>query len=547
MLSVLVAGVVAATQMGAIAFPVSGSPTCNKKFTDGMLALHSFMYERAHEHFQAAVKADPRCAMARWGDAMAYNHPFWGEEDLPRARAALAAVVEEPKLARKERAYLSAARTLIADGTPRTRLAAWLVETEHMRKEFAADDEVALQHALALIANSARLSDLRKLAQAAAIGLDVLQRRPRHPGAAHYVIHACDTPELAILALPAAERYAQIAPAASHAQHMPSHIFVQLGMWERVARSNEVAWPASQKEAAGKPIDKYDWHSYSWLAAAHLELGQHGKARKLLDELASAIAREDNRDPRFAYSLIARLYLNETGAWDHADEILRPIAGPLPREAGDPDGSLGCAQHAPGGALDTRPPAGLQAHERLHLIRAEAAMRRGDEAGVRKALEALTPIHNAMNAWAGMMPPSMIERRKATEAALVWTARAYRSRGDGTIAAALAALKRLAELGDPFASGPPFDPPAKQWLAELQLAVGRPKDALATYDALLLDHPRLAAGLLGAARAAKAAGEVAAASARYAELADLWKSADASLPGLAEARAGAGAVAGASR
>src|SRR5581483_5997323 len=193
------------------------------------------------------------------------------------------------------------------EGDPKSRLKSWLDHAEHMHRTYASDDEVSLEYALALIGNSERLSDQRKLMQAAAIGMDVLARKPMHPGAAHYVIHACDTPDHAILALPAAERYAKIAPAASHALHMPTHIFVQLGMWDRVARSNEVAWAASQKDSQGKTIDVYDWHSYSWLAAAYLELGQVKKAEQLVNDLAARIAKEDNSDPRFAYSLIAHL------------------------------------------------------------------------------------------------------------------------------------------------------------------------------------------------------------------------------------------------
>ena len=289
-----------ATQMGTLHFPVTGNAACKKHFNDGMLALHSFMYDRAHDHFKAAYTADPKCAMAHWGDAMAYNHPLWGEDDPVAAKKTLAQVADEKPLTAKERAFLAAARALFGDGSSKQRMSAWLGATERMYRDFPGDDEVALEHALALIANSERLSDQGRLMHAAAIGFDVIRRNPLHPGAAHYIIHACDTPDHAILALPAADRYAKIAPAASHALHMPTHIFVQLGMWDRVARSNEVAWAASEKDSQGKPIDKYDWHSYSWLAAAYSELGQLKRAASLMNELAARMAKEDNSDPRFA-------------------------------------------------------------------------------------------------------------------------------------------------------------------------------------------------------------------------------------------------------
>jgi tetratricopeptide (TPR) repeat protein len=520
--------------MGALSFPVSGTPQCKKHFTDGMLALHSFMYDRAHGEFQAAFKADPHCVMAHWGDAMAYNHPLWGEDDLAAAKKTLGDL-DESHATPKEKAFLDAARRLFSDGEPKARAAAWLDAAAAMHKQFPGDDEVALEHALALIANSERLSDQRRLMQAASIGLDVLQRKPNHPGAAHYIIHACDTPDHAILALPAADRYAKIAPAASHALHMPSHIFVQLGMWERVARSNEDAWAASEKDERGKPIDKYDWHTYSWLTSAYLELGQVKRAEKLMKDLAERMSKEDNSDPRFAYSLMAHLYLTDGEAWDRIDELLAPVASHLPLEKGETAGSLGCAQHSPGAAGGTRYPVGLFSQQRVRWIRAEAAMLRGDEAGVKAELEAAKPIYEAMEPWHNMFGPQYLDRRKATESSLLLMARARKN--PGAVDAAVEALKKLVAAGDPFANGPAFDPPAEQWLGELYLSAGRAKEALATFDAALVRHPRLSRSLLGAARAAKACGETKISHDRYAELAALWADADADLPAVKEVRA----------
>jgi tetratricopeptide (TPR) repeat protein len=541
MLAVLLAAVVSAStsHMGVLTFPVTGNAQCQKHFTEGMLALHSFMYERARGDFQEAAKADAKCAMARWGEAMTYNHPLWGSEDLTAARAALDAVKDAQGLTDKERAFLGAARALFGEGDLKARLKAWLGAAADMHQRFPGDDEVALEHALALIANSERLSDQRKLMQAAAIGLDVFARRPQHPGAAHYVIHACDTPDHAILALSAANQYAQIAPSASHALHMPSHIFVQLGMWERVARSNEAAWAASQKDAQGKKIDDYDWHTYAWLGAAYAELGQEKRARKLLDDLAARLAREDGAEPRFGYSLAAHLYLTDSEAWAQLDEVLQPIASHLPLEKGDPPDSVGCAQHAPGGGLGTRLPVGLLSQVSVHRVRAEVAMRRGDEAGVKAELAALAPVYQALAPWKPMFSASAHERREAIEGFLLTGAHAYHEQTPAAYDAAVAAANRLIDAGDPLANGPAFDPPGEEWLGELQMAAGRPKEALAAFDAALVKHPRLSRALLGAARAAKAAGDEAVARARYTELAGLWADADADLPALAEVRAAA--------
>ena len=134
----------------------------------------------------------------------------------------------------------------------------------------------------------------------AAISMDVLQINPSHPGAAHYLIHACDSPDHAILALPAARRYAQIAPAASHALHMPSHIFVQLGMVAEVAASNEASWAASQAEdrEPGKGPDQRDWHSYSWLVDAYLNLGKLHRAEALMRALRGMLVQDDGPETR---------------------------------------------------------------------------------------------------------------------------------------------------------------------------------------------------------------------------------------------------------
>jgi tetratricopeptide (TPR) repeat protein len=538
MLATLFLGILlTASPMGKLDFSVTGNVQCNKLFQDGMLALHSFMYERAHASFAAAAKADPNCAMARWGEAMAYNHPLWGVEDVARGRAALAKVSGESRLTTKERAYLATARALYGDGDPKSRLKAWLAAAERMHEQFPEDDEVALAYALALIADSEDLTDGKKMMRAAAIGLDVMARKPNHPGAAHYMIHACDTPEHAILALPAAERYAKIAPAASHALHMPSHIFVQLGMWERAARSNEASVAATMKDHAKDTIDTYDWHSYSWLVAAYAELGQLQRARKLLDDLAARLGKEDHAGPRFAYSEAVHLYLEDSGAWEQLDELLKPIASPLPVEKGDPSGSLGCAQHAPGGALATRYPVGLIALQNVHLMHAEAAAAMGDESTVRVELQAAAPLREAMAPWVSLLPKQWAERQQAESAALLAMARAHYEQKESAWTAAAAALKKLGELRDPFASGPSFSPPADQMLGELYLVAGKPKEALSAFEAALDKHPRTSRSLLGAARAAKAAGQAELAKKYYGELKSLWENADAELPDLAEVRA----------
>jgi hypothetical protein len=202
-----------------------------------MLEMHSFQYDQAHASFGAALGRDPGCAMAAWGDAMAYEHPLWSQRDVAKSRAALARIAREDRLTPKERAYIAAARALFSTADRSAAHKAWLAAAAKMHRDMPGDDEIALQHALALIAVYDELpGHQRELSRAGAIALDVMRRRPGHPGAAHYVIHAFDNPEHAILALPA-----HIRPA----RHVDGHRAFQRARFRRFAGCSEGAWPVA--------------------------------------------------------------------------------------------------------------------------------------------------------------------------------------------------------------------------------------------------------------------------------------------------------------
>ena len=341
--------------LGQLDFPVTGSADCQRRFREGMLALHSFLYDQAHESFAAALAADPRCAMASWGDAMTYDHPVWHERDLAKGRAALQHVTGEEDVSPKERAYLGAARALYAKDGMKEAHAAWLAAASAMHHDFPDDDEVALQHALAMIAvYGYDPTHVREQMEAGAMALAVLQHHPEHPGAAHYAIHAFDSREHAILALPAARTYARIAPAAGHALHMPSHTFTHLGMWRDVVPSNERAYAASVawEKAHGHTPSKYDWHSYSWLVAALLELGQPARARHLTDEAAALLVagKDDTGLERVSYIDMVSGYVTQTERWGDVEALVAPVLAPAMNEGLEGSGPVACAMHAPGEA-----------------------------------------------------------------------------------------------------------------------------------------------------------------------------------------------------
>ena len=531
--------------LGRLEFRITGSPECQRLFDRGMLEMHSFQYDQAHASFGAALKADAGCAMAAWGDAMACEHPIWSQRDAARAKTALARVTAEREkaLTSKERAYIAAAHALFETTDAKAGLEAWLQAAAGMHAEFPNDDEVALQHALALIGvHGYDKSHQREQSEAGALALDVLGRHPDHPGAAHYVIHAFDNPEHAILALPAARRYAQIAPAASHALHMPSHIFTHLGMWPAVVASNERSYAASQAEARalGQPSEEWDWHSYSWLVAAHLELGQWASARKLVDDARAQLLTEDSPGLRGGYADVARNYLAQTGRWADADALTAPLLAVIRGEGVEGKGPVACAEHAPGGGGEERGPYVLMARVFAHGMRAEAALHTGDAAAaeargqdIGRVIEQMAPWAKSRARWQAIAAAYAAEIK--ARAALL------RERTAETEKGALDAIAQSVQLTDTSPiSGPAFDLTPRERRAEALLAAGKPAEALAEYERVVESRPKRALSLLGAARAARAAGDPAKERAHYQALADLWRDADPDLPVLAEVRAGGG-------
>ena len=499
--------------------------------------MHSFEYDRAHASFEAALAVDAACAMAAWGDAMAYVHPIWRERDLAKGRAALARVREEG-LTPKERAFVGVARALFAADDMKEANAGWLRGAAQMHLDFPDDDEIALQHALALLAMYGYdRAHIEGQMQAGAIALDVLQRRADHPGAAHYAIHAFDSREHAILALPAARVYARIAPAAGHALHMPSHTFVHLGMWRDVVPSNERAFAASieWERSRGHTSSKFDWHAHSWLVAALLELGQYGRAKQVVEEGRAmlAAAKDDTALHRAAYADEVAAYVMHTERWKEAEDLLLPVFAATNDESAAAE-SMACAAHAPGGSGAFRPPLALFARLAGNAIRAEAALQTGDFATAKKRVADHKAVRAQVAPWVKTFPPGMVATWEAREETLL-------ARADATTKGAklaVDAIERAARAAsERTVAGPVWLPPPRAMLAALLLSGGKAKEALIEYERVLEVHTRHAPALLGAARAARAAGDGAKAKAYYALLADQWRDADADLAALSEVRA----------
>src|ERR1041384_5619529 len=316
------------SQLGRVEFPTSGSAKAQALFLRGLAALHSFWYEEAIDAFRESTTVEPDFAMGYWGEAMAYNHPLWSEQGLAAARVVLAKIKETPKLTARERAYIAAVRVLYGEGDKHARDVAYSAAMEKIYRAYPDDLDAAAFYALSLLGIGGE-KGYRLQAKAGAIALDVYQKNPNHPGAAHYIIHAFDDPDHAILALPAARRYASIAPEAHHARHMPSHIFLQLGMWPEAAASNESAWEASDAWMKRKNLSPSvrDYHSLHWLLYVYLQQGRYNDAEKLLN-LMKKVMSETTYDNKLRpgyyennYANMAAAFIVETERWNLAAEF----------------------------------------------------------------------------------------------------------------------------------------------------------------------------------------------------------------------------------
>src|SRR6059058_1452540 len=233
--------------LGTITFPTSGPPAAQSAFIRGVLLLHSFEYQDAARAFREAQRIDPRFALAYWAEAMTYTHPLWNEQDANAARAALQRLGPTPQARRakaptpRERAYLNAVEILYGDGPKARRDTAYSRAMERLVARFPADREAQVLYAASLLGLSQGVRNVPTYMRAAAIVGRVFRDNPDHPGAAHLLIHCYDDPIHAPLGLAAARAYSKIAPDAAHAQHMTTHIFLALGMWDEVVSQNELA------------------------------------------------------------------------------------------------------------------------------------------------------------------------------------------------------------------------------------------------------------------------------------------------------------------
>ena len=511
-------------QIGKVAFDTTCNATAKAHFQRGLAWLHSFEYQRAERGFADAAAADPACGIAYWGVAASYYHPLWAAptpDEYKKATAALAKAREVGARSQRENDYIAALGAFYDGGDRidhKTRVLAYEAALDRLHQRFPNDREAAVFHALSLIAAGTLDSDPEygRERKAAALLNDVLKQEPDHPGVSHYLIHGFDYPALADLALPAARRYATIAPDSAHAQHMPSHIFTRLGLWDEAVSSNRAAEAAAKswaKSSGMVGVWDQQLHAMDYLAYAYLQTGRDADAERVFAEL-KAIGQGVPPTPTAAYAataIPARVLL-ERRQWSKA-----------------------AASDLPAGIM------GLEAVSKykwseanLRFAKAVGAARSGNAAAAREEvaslqkIEASIPVRPGEYDWGKQVS---IERQIAE----AWLALA-----EGRKEEAVRIMRGAADLDDatekhPVTPGAVL--PAREQLGELLLELGRPSEALAEYEASLKRAPKRLGGLYGAARSARLAGDSAKAGRYFAELKDVTKGGDGTRAEVKEARA----------
>ena len=496
-LTLLFAGAPAEAQfdsVGALDFPTSGSPEAQEHFLRGVAILHSFGWKQAIAEFQAAQRIEPDFAMAYWGESLCYNHPLFGEQDgeSPREVLARLAPTRAARLAKaptaREQGFLEAVEILWGEGEWRDNRVAYMEAMQRLYERYPEDDEVATFTAVATLSAARALNDrsARYEMRAGSIALKVFGKNTDHPGAPHYAIHAFDDPTHAPLALASALRYAEIAPAVAHARHMPTHIFIQHGMWDYVSNHNQIAYDVARDlwqpgDSVGDTVHPLDWGQYG-----DLQLGDYAKARTWIERL-EMVARESDGQARAMSSLLllnAR-YIVESEEWKTL-----PVTD---------DSS---------------------AHELLAT--GISAVKTGDLATAEQAEAKLQTMAGDDN------PSNQIMYREV--AALL---RLANGQGDAAVALMDEALEIVDGMRLPNGAANPVKPPYELY-GEILLALDRPDEAMTRFETALVRMPGRARSLLGLARAAAQSGDRTTATKQYTTLLSNWQGRD-DLPGYQEA------------
>jgi tetratricopeptide (TPR) repeat protein len=494
-------------KLGKVNFETSCKPEAHKQFNRAMLYQHSFWYRASQKAFEEALKADPECGIAHWGIALSL---LWNPHVPPPAKnlsegaAAIAKGKSVGAKTERERDYIDALAVMYADHDKvihRTRIVAYAKAMEQLAQKYPKDDEAQIHYALALN-TSASPADKTYANQlkGAAILESIAKRHPQHPGVAHYLIHLYDYPPIAEKGLDAARRYAKIAPAAAHAQHMPSHIFTRVGYWKESIASNSESARVAKLDAS-----QHDQlHALDYVVYAYLQLGQDAKAKAVIDEMTAVSGFTENFIPApYALAASPARYAIERGDWKAAAELqVRP--SPLPH---------------------------VQAM--THFARALGAARSGNPEAAKADVAKLAELRDKLREAKDVYWSEQVDIQHQVAGAWVLYA-------DGKHDDALKAMSAAADAEDktekhPVTPGVPK--PARELYGVMLLERGMAKEALAAFEATLKKEPNRLGAYVGAAQAAAKAGDTAKAKEYSKKIVSMASAADKTRVEVADARA----------
>jgi hypothetical protein len=488
-----------ADQVGSdsVSFLTSCAPALRQDFNHAVALLHSFWFAQAIAEFDAVAAKDPSCAMAHWGVALSrWGNPFAGvrsPQQIQLGRAAIDRARTTGSPTPRERAYIDAAAELFSSGdaaTQRARTVAYEQGMERLVRQFPGDMEARIFYALS-VDQTALATDKTYSQQlkAAAILEPLFKEHPKHPGLAHYIIHAYDHPPLAPKALAAARSYASLAPSVPHALHMPSHTFTRVGLWNESIETNRRSAEAARKEnATAEELHAMDYQTY-----AYLQMAKDADARRTTDEARTALGRLDPNAAGaaapgvagvYAAAAIPARYALERGAWAEA------------------------------AALQVRKTAFPHTDAITHFARAIGAARSGNPAAAAADIEQLAALRDALQAMKDAYWAEQVDIQRQIATAWVTFAQGDRARGIELLRAAADAE----DATDKSAVSPGPLAPARELLGYMLLEANRPADALAQFEATIKKEPNRFRGVYGGARAAEAAGQRARAIALYNQL-----------------------------
>lgn len=467
-------------KLGTVSFPISCSAEAQREFERGVALLHSFWYEEADKSFAHVAANEPTCAMAYWGQAMAVYRPLWvrlTERDIARGRELTAKAQAAAAKSPRERAYVAALSALYEGDAKREyheRTVAYCDAMRRVHQQYPKDNEATVLYALALLPSEPEGDKtLSNPKEAIALLNGIFQEQPDHPGVAHYLIHAADNPQLAELGLPAARRYAEIAPASPHALHMPGHIFARLGLWPEDIRSNLASLAAARQPSTMHIGAEHQVHAMDFLEYAYLQIGDNVQARAMIDQLGAIRAQDidPGLDGYFNRMLahFPAMYALETHEWRAAATL------PVHAEAEPYYQAITYWAQAVG-----------EGHLR-------------DVAGAKAAVDhydaAVAATQKTKTAYrANYMTNDADE------------ARAWLYFAEGKNDEAISLLRSAADKQDAQGKGE-VELPAREMLGDMLLEMGRSREALQEYERSLKTDPNRFNGLYGAAQAAEQNGE----------------------------------------